>query len=202
MLGLVWKIFEAFLVLPVGRKSEDRVRWRTGRQSTADTLVRTYGFDTRRLANAPSRFGSSLRFKRWETFCPEVSPDSFTPPQRIPKASWDVLMSQAVFRHDHRGRENDPDPSVDLGTIAFLNVASRTTKGRSSLGPDFQRQVLVKFRPCTRKNRPIVGLETWPESQHSQGRRFLGVESRWYGDYHAVYRLKLCRIRLEYVCLA
>ena len=48
----------------------------------------------------------------------------------------------------------------------------------------------------------INPLETWPESQHSRDRRFLGVESRWYGDFHAVCHLKLCRIGLEYVCLA
>ena len=55
-----------------------------------------------------------------------------------------------------------------------------------------------------RKNsvRVDVGLETWPESQHSRDRRFLGVESRWYGDFHAVCHPKLCRIGLEYVCLA
>ena len=47
-----------------------------------------------------------------------------------------------------------------------------------------------------------LALETWPESQHSRDRRFLGVESRWYGDFHAVCHPKLCRIGLEYVCLA
>ena len=45
-------------------------------------------------------------------------------------------------------------------------------------------------------------LETWPESQHSRDRRFLCAESRWYGDCYAVYRLIICRIGLEYVCLA
>ena len=48
----------------------------------------------------------------------------------------------------------------------------------------------------------MILLETWPESQHSRDRRFLGAESRWYGDCYAVYRLNICRIGLEYVCLA
>ena len=58
-----------------------------------------------------SRCGLILRFKLLEAFCPEVSLDYFTPPRRIPKADWDVLISQAVFSHDHRGRENGPDPN-------------------------------------------------------------------------------------------
>ena len=42
----------------------------------------------------------------------------------------------------------------------------------------------------------LVDLEIWPESQHSQDRRFLGVEFRWYCYHNAVYRLKICRIGL------
>ena len=37
-------------------------------------------------------------------------------------------------------------------------------------------------------------LETWPESQYYQDRRFLSVVFRWHCGFLVVYRLKLCRI--------
>ena len=47
-----------------------------------------------------------------------------------------------------------------------------------------------------------VALETWPESQYYQDRRFLSVVFRWHCGFLVVYRLKLCCIVLKYVSLA
>ncbi len=90
----------------------------------------------------------------------------------------------ALSFKEHRWRTIDD--FLALTRLDYDEVAASLT--------ELMKQDLIMGSFDYRIEEPAFGLETWPESQHSRDRRFLGVESRRYGDCHAVYRLKLCRI--------